>query len=47
VIGPVLGAVAAAATYLFVMDHARQALPAQAPEVGESATPPGGAVPLA
>jgi MIP family channel proteins len=48
VIGPILGAAAAAGTYLFVMDHARQALPAQAPEVGESAArPPGGAVPLA
>jgi MIP family channel proteins len=46
-IGPVLGAAGAAATYLFVMEHARQALPAQAPEVGESARPPGGAVPLA
>ncbi|WP_445148132.1 MIP/aquaporin family protein [Baekduia sp. Peel2402] len=47
-IGPVLGAIAAAATYLFVMEHSRrQVLPAQAPEVGESATPPGGAVPLA
>ena len=47
-IGPVAGAAAAAATYLFVMEHSRrQDLPAQAPEVGESATPPGGTVPLA
>jgi glycerol uptake facilitator protein len=47
VIGPVLGAAAATATYLFVMEHARQMLPAQAPEVGESAAPPGGTVPTA
>ena len=48
VIGPVLGAMGAAASYLFVMEHSRrQKLPAQAPEVGESATRPGGTVPLA
>lgn len=47
VIGPVLGAAAAAAIYLYVMEHARKLVPAQPPEVGESATPPGGTVPLA
>ncbi|HWI72539.1 MAG TPA: aquaporin [Baekduia sp.] len=45
VIGPVLGAAAAAGTYLYVMEASRRALVPQAPEVGESALPPGGAVP--
>jgi len=46
VIGPVLGGVAAALSYLAIMESARH-VPAQPPEVGESALPPtAGSTPL-
>jgi hypothetical protein len=44
VIGPVLGALGAAGTYLYVMEASRKTLVPQAPDVGESAEPPGGRV---
>lgn len=47
VIGPILGAAAATALYLYVMDRGRPVLPAHPPEVGESAQPPGGTLPTA
>jgi MIP family channel proteins len=49
VIGPVLGAAAAALTYLYVLDASHRIVgAAQPPEVGESAAPPaGGTVPNA
>jgi glycerol uptake facilitator protein len=45
VVGPILGAAAAAGTYLMVMEASARVGAPQAPEVGESAMPPGGAVP--
>jgi hypothetical protein len=44
VIGPVLGAALAAGTYLAVMEASNRSPVRQAPEIGESAIPPGGAV---